>query len=413
MNISHSKFLADHASTDFDHTRKPPKVLKRARMSKQLKAALKAKAAATRDQNIAKSAWNSTRTNFGEKVSDGQTIKHKTQFDPHGALKLAFSNSLDSRLATKSYLEARAMVVHALLASQASSVASLLDNTAARSKYLFLERSWDDTPIHVSFGQLAEQIAPFAKYVVPGLHRAGVGRSLVSYDDCMSRGIPMAQHGIADVFAEHVVMESSPGEAVKVLVPIRIMLGKTAGHIFNALQTTLRSSWSHDSLSQLDRELILVVDSADSASANRKAVMYFGKHAPENALCFGNRCSVHQLQRCLFAVLERLKMTSNMVCLTNTLVVSGRQNQFRKAIATIVAGDLETNYFGGLEPPAIDAPHRQHSRNLVDKLLLERSWRRDYSSPLASSSDGEVRRRADMLCDLLQSPWTGQKARFA
>jgi hypothetical protein len=88
------------------------------------------------------------------------------QWTPHATLKLAFArHSLPAGLPTRRYLDARAVAVHAALDAQdRQAKVSLADDAAA---WLFIERCFDETPLHVDFGHLAEQIAPLARYFVP------------------------------------------------------------------------------------------------------------------------------------------------------------------------------------------------------------------------------------------------------
>ena len=77
--------------------------------------------------------------------------------------------------------------------------------------------------------------------------------------------------------AQFMSVEWSPGEHAEVVIPARIMLGKSAGHIFRALQTADKSAWSLEALAALDCEVILIVDNGDSASPNRKAMLFPGR----------------------------------------------------------------------------------------------------------------------------------------
>ena len=88
------------------------------------------------------------------------------QWTPHATLKVAFArHSLPTALPTRRYLDARAAAVHAALGAQDQQAkASLADDPAA---WLFIERCFDETPLHLDFGHLAEQIAPLARYFVP------------------------------------------------------------------------------------------------------------------------------------------------------------------------------------------------------------------------------------------------------
>jgi hypothetical protein len=88
------------------------------------------------------------------------------QWTAHATLKVAFArHSLAAAMPTCRYLDARAVAVHAALGGQSKlAKASLADDPGA---WLFIERCFDETPLHVNFGHLAEQIAPLARYFAP------------------------------------------------------------------------------------------------------------------------------------------------------------------------------------------------------------------------------------------------------
>ena len=234
--------------------------------------------------------------------------------------------------------------------------------------------------------------------------------SFAEYRDLVKFGIPPAQHGIVDMFAMHMMVEHAPGGKFEVVVPPRILLGKSAGFIYRALESALDWAWSLAALDSMDVEVILLLDNADSASQMRKAMLWLGKHASAKTLHIANRCAVHQIFRCIVVVLERLKLIQGTFCITNTLHVGSKQNTFRHALATIVSGDLDSGgYLPGVAPPALDSEHRQRNRMMIDKLLVERITRAEFGCPLNSPSTEEVEKRATCLVEALQACWSLKK----
>ena len=153
------------------------------------------------------------------------------------------------------------------------------------------------------------------------------------------------------------------------------------------------------------------MDCADSASSNRKAALYAALQSnPKKLLCFAPRCMVHQLFRSIVTVLERLSVLKSLFAITSILNIAHRQNQFRRALVTIVADDLKTEYHQGLAPPPADSLHRQQSRELVSRLLIDRASRKDLASPLADASNDETHTKVDSLCEMLHLPWNQEKA---
>ena len=152
-------------------------LLKRARTSKRLKVLEGQVTHLQRTSDVHAGAWNSTQLSIGAEAGthrDDDRVRHKSQFNAHGAMKLAFADTLDKRLPSSKYVQVRACVVHAALVAQASSAAAKVKSP--ENKYLFIERDFDDAPIHITFGALAETIAPFAKYVVPNQWRDLLGK---------------------------------------------------------------------------------------------------------------------------------------------------------------------------------------------------------------------------------------------
>ena len=187
----------------------------------------------------------------------------------------------------------------------------------------------------------------------------------------------------------------------QLLGPPRIMLGKTAGHVHEALETTLNALWSSEKLQALGKAIVFIADTGDSASANRKAMLFFGKHAGERVLCVAGRCLVHQLFRGVVTILERVDLVKDFSSVANVVRISARQDTLRRAIARIV--DTSLVYEAGIAPPADDAPHRQRSRKLLDALVNERTAR---TSNLWSTTQSEsVQENAKSLHAMLHSPW--------
>lgn len=226
-----------------------------------------------RDARAAKSAWNSTQLHVGDEAAGTRdTAVHKNQFSLSGMLRLAFDDSLDARCPSKAYVDVRGAVVHCSLQQQSDCIRKALDTDCP---WLFIERSWDDTPCHMAFGQLSEAVAPSARFVLPLNEREKIGKGLASFKDCLKFGIPLAQHGVVDVFAQTCVVEAGPGLLFEAVVPARVLLGKTAGHVHRAVQTALDGQFNSVALAKLAKNLILLIDNADSAASNRKAMFFW------------------------------------------------------------------------------------------------------------------------------------------
>jgi hypothetical protein len=192
------------------------------------------------------------------------------------------------------------------------------------------------------------------------------------------------------------------GEKYDVRCPPRIMLGKKAGNLYRALQTSLGGQFSNEALLQFGKQLVLLIDNGDSASSNRKAMLYLGGQLASSVLHFSNRCVVHQLFRSIVVVLERLDLIRSLYALTNVLNIASRRDQFKRAIVYVVRS---LDYHRGLTPPPHDAPHRVRTQVLISQLLIERGVRLDFGSLCLCSSSQALFECGQLLCTLLQGPW--------
>ena len=380
-------------------------ILQRARLQKKILQLQKSVRTQDADGLQCAQAWGSTQLHLGDealRTAQDRQVKHKLQFSAHGALKLAYSDSIDSKGASKSHVPIRAAVTACILQQQNEIIEQQVAKDSG-SGYLFIERSFDDTPAHLSFGQLAEVIAPIAKYAVPSRFKELAGKSFAECKEVMVLGVPAAQHGVLDLFVEQITVEYGPGRKTHIMIPPRIMLGKKAGYVYNALQTTAGGAWSLEKLSAMTDKFILMVHNGDSASSNRKAMLYIGKESPSHVLCVANRCLIHQLFRSISVVLNREQLDTSVRSLTSVLHISTRIDQLRRAVAVVLRRSFV--YHRGLQPPSPETEHRQHSKFSMQKLLLERTIREELANPFETFSCEELRRRSDLLCDHLQGPW--------
>ena len=120
----------------------------------------------------------------GCEIGKGAVGENELQFSMHGAFKLAYTDAMDKKLGSTIYVHGRAAVSSCFAEKQDEIVKHRLSNDC--SDYLFAERSFDDTPAHLSFGMLSECIAPIAKYVVPAKYRDMVGKSFADYKHIMA-----------------------------------------------------------------------------------------------------------------------------------------------------------------------------------------------------------------------------------
>eukprot|EP00959_Pyramimonas_sp_CCMP1952_P134053 2804269-Pyramimonas_sp.AAC.1 len=69
---------------------------------------------------------------------------------------------------------------------------------------MFLERAYDDTPVHLAFGLASDLLRPHVKFIVPRHLRGGSGgAATVSYADALKLGLQTSQHGVMDIVNQH------------------------------------------------------------------------------------------------------------------------------------------------------------------------------------------------------------------
>jgi hypothetical protein len=106
-------------------------------------------------------------------------------------------------------------------------------------------------------------------------------------------------------------------------------------HFMKGLETAWGGRWSTTSLISSEQEPILLVDVADSASPNIKAMKHVGKflaECPHLILYWAQRCIVHQMFRAIIKVLERLCIVKSLFCLSNVLHITSKADAFRRAV---------------------------------------------------------------------------------
>ena len=80
--------------------------------------------------------------------------------------------------------------------------------------------------VHVTFGHLAEFLRPHARYVVPNKFRDTLGKTLATQNEMFALGLSTSQHGVMDIFVQHMLVQYSTGQHLVLVVPPRVMLGK-------------------------------------------------------------------------------------------------------------------------------------------------------------------------------------------
>ena len=308
--------------------------------SKKLKSMSSRSEALASGASVVGKSWDSTQLRLGDHAAisagDDKMRARAIQWDPHGTMKLAFSRTQSSLQPTHRHVDARGAVVHAALQSQKDA----LDKALAHGP-CYIERSFDDTPVHVDFGNLSEDLCPFVRFFVPHRHVGAVGKTMVEYKEATLFGVPRHQHGIIDIMAQSVAVQCHGHRASELALPPRVMQGKTAAHVFQCMETMCDGKVGLDGILSLAPGLLLLVDVADSASSNRKAMKVMGiKTAGTSILYWPQRCSVHQCVRGVIRLLQKEENIQKLFCVTNVLHITSRQEAMKRAIIQVVCSSL-------------------------------------------------------------------------
>jgi len=291
--------------------------MKKCRFAKRLKNVAHELTAAKGALQPTRAAWNSTQLRFRDHAASSRKDKVKKlqlkQWTVHGTMKLAFTLVQPSLLSTCRYLDARGCVAYAHLHLQAATIRRSRDEHS-RHDWMFMQRCFDETPAHLSFGLFAPELAPVARYKIPAKHRAQFdGQATASLKDLEAVGAQVGRHGVVD-FVESATTVLACGEAFDILIPTRVLKGKKSQYTFQALDHSIGGHLSMADLIELvsSMSLILLVDTADAAGSNRKAMACIGSKLPDNILYVANKCVIHQVFRCIVAVLTKLQVMQSL-----------------------------------------------------------------------------------------------------
>ncbi len=146
----------------------------------------------------------------------------------------------------------------------------------------------------------------------------------------------------------------------------------------------------------------MLVDTADAAGPNRKAMASIGCEVPPNVLYLPLKCLIHQVFRAIVTVLSAFAVMQDTFALVKVMHVQSKKEVLLKALREQIDVDLSTGYFIGVDPPA----NRTCEKWLVESLLWRRQFRDDCGKVFASQSDEMVIARGESLLGLLQGSWS-------
>eukprot|EP00959_Pyramimonas_sp_CCMP1952_P371885 7787567-Pyramimonas_sp.AAC.1 len=105
---------------------------------------------------------------------------------------------------SKRVLDVRSCVFHSACEAQRRQARELM----SKGDFLFVERSFDDTPAHLSFGNMSEMLRPHVRYIVPRAHRGLVGKAMASHSELCRFNLPRVQHGSMDIMSQNLIVQN-------------------------------------------------------------------------------------------------------------------------------------------------------------------------------------------------------------
>ena len=195
----------------------------------------------------------------------------------------------------------------------------------------------------------------------------------------------------------------------EMILPPRVMLGKTANHGFQSLETMADGLVSVERLKQVHHKRVLVVDVGDSAAPNRKQMHFTGQgFAGSKVYYYPQRCVIHQAVRGIIRMLVRLGVINCLFCVTNVMSIANRQEALKRAIFVIVDANLD---YRETEPAPEHEPHRVHQRALALSLVWRRKTSQDPNSIFQSNQDEALQEKLDLMLAVLHGRWTSDRVR--
>ena len=100
---------------------------------------------------------------------------------------------------------------------------------------MFIQKCFDEAPAHLAFGLLPPKLAKVARFWVPEHLRESAfgGAQMAKLAELVNHGVKVGQHGVVDLFVQTVACKG-PEQGFEVLLPTRILAGKSAKYLFKA-----------------------------------------------------------------------------------------------------------------------------------------------------------------------------------
>ena len=313
-------------------------------------------------------AWNATVLRHGDSVAEiseqvaapSMSIRlhpklHPNSFTTDGMLRMAFSHTHSSAQVQGIASSTRAMaaasvVVAACESAQAAATEQLVvDVLSGKVRSFLLCMHFDATPQQVRFGELSQQLAPSARYLVPALDARGQRRwRSVRIDEYRQLGKVgrggLPNSGVVELLGQLCSIHFDAleqGLHVDVnwdlLMSPRILERCNSSTLFSAVfgsggitsvATLLKMS--------VHVRFIIVQQCPDMVSSNIRASAHLASLLPRNIFHTPDFCSAHRLHRIIAAVSQENKLAGDVHAITYSCTITGNHEKMLQAWHTMV-----------------------------------------------------------------------------
>ena len=311
-----------------------------------------------------------------ESDKEVERLPHPNSWTLSGTIRIAFTaignTFCHHNRETSHSLTAMSCVAGCAMQAQGHQLARLLEDAVAkRSSWLIVQRRWDETPHHVTFGMLQELLAPSARYL---MQLAKGQRIRLTYEEV--KGIDTVntcRNGVLELMAQvcsvHWGELRPSGETIKhdvpVVVPPVFLENAKASTIYQALADTMPALQFANlaNMAKVVRHIVLLMH-GDVASANLrlqaatlKQIMEWNEAAdsearraaiqgrpvrlPGRILAIMDNCSVHTLNNMELAEFDKVHCTPKLHAIAYICGDPKFLRALGKAVAKLIAQELD------------------------------------------------------------------------
>lgn len=276
-------------------------------------------------------------------------------------------------------LSATSAVASLFGTAQADAIAKCLASLRERRGSMFVGVCYDATPLHITFGALAEHLQGSARYLV--LDRESgkwTAVPLAKYMGVRKRSIP--QTGISELFAQSTTLSWFDGDQFisrTVLVPPRFIQDGRASTVYRAVNDGVKSLCVDTALPLLCEEMrwIMICETPDNAGANQRKMWATAERLPRNCLFIGSGCCVHHCHRIVASVTQapgHLSLMGDIFATKFVTHISSNYCHLSRALKELLQEELLVLHSSQVSA-AERAEWEQHTMQIVEHTIHRRA----------------------------------------